>query len=170
MMLAALLALPLLACSEGDEPSRAPLPIVPLEAETASMQASASADPAAAPERDSPHPPAGECIASDTQLTQAIAGEYRTLVAESIQGSKVESGNVAVHRYMRSGEWSTVFASVPVADPGFFVFEEVDGNARFKDVWAGLAGEGDRPALAAWARSLGAPEGFAACFAETVIN
>lgn len=173
-MLVALLSISLLACSGGGEaPTHATEPHASSEAETQPVQSSASTEPAADPERvpsSEGASPADACAAADTQLTDARVGKYSTLVANSIRDDKVRPDEVTIHGFMRSGTWSTVFASIPIADPGFFLFETVDGDVQFRDIWAGLAEEDDRAGLIDWARSLGALEKFASCFAQTVIG
>lgn len=164
-MMAALLSISLLACGGSDD----------------SPQGSASVElpgvespepPAADPGHDSAaiDAPAGACAGADTQLTDLRAAEYAVLVAGAIEDGKVAPADVEIHRFVQDGAWSTVFASIPIADPGFFLFETTNGRTRFKDVWAGIADEDDRPGLIDWASALGAPAGFSACFAQTVIG
>lgn len=112
---------------------------------------------------------AAACEGADTQLTDDHASRYAVLVADAMD-VEVEPEEVAIHRIMVIDGWSTVHASTPVADPAHFVFEHVGGEPRFRDVWGGMADEGDRDGIADWARALGAVEEFAACFAETVID
>lgn len=161
-MWAALLSLSLLACSGSDDSSHDSAARIPAGDPSGGDPGRASAVADA--------PAAGACAGADTQLTDARAREYAVLVAGAIEDGKVEPADAKIHRFLGSGAWSTVFASVPIADPGFFVFETRNGQAQFKDVWAGIADEDDSAGLIDWAKALGAPEEFAACFAQTVIG
>ncbi|NGN44510.1 hypothetical protein G6N74_25940 [Mesorhizobium sp. CGMCC 1.15528] len=69
---------------------------------------------------------------------------------------------------MQSGIWTVVFTEVSVADPGYFFFESSTGGPVFKDVWGGMADEGDGPEITKWAKKLGANNVIASCFADTV--
>ncbi|TDK28648.1 hypothetical protein E2F46_01915 [Luteimonas aestuarii] len=108
------------------------------------------------------------CHGADTGLGDARRDEYLALVSGALEG--VESSSVGIVRFMAIGAWSVVLATTPVADPGWFVFESTDGRNQFKDVWAGMAVEDDRPGLVQWATALGAPKDFSTCFAETILN
>ncbi|MEI5681835.1 hypothetical protein AAAK29_25690 [Mesorhizobium sp. CCNWLW179-1] len=69
---------------------------------------------------------------------------------------------------MQSGIWTVVFTEVSVADPGYFFFESSTGGPVFKDVWGGMADEGDGPEITKWAKKLGANNVIASCFVDTV--
>jgi hypothetical protein len=99
--------------------------------------------------------------------------EYASPVAAAVSkvvGERVMPSDVRISKFLRSGSWSAVYASTPVADDGFLFFQEVNGKKRFRDVWGGMAEPSDRPDLIAWARKTGAPEGLSACFADTAIG
>lgn len=145
-------------------------------ASEASTPAAEAPDPAAPPAGAVVDPSvaaaAGDaqpCIGADVELTDARRKEYLELVADAMD-NKVKPEAVEVVRFMGIGTWSAVFATTPIADPGWLVFESTDRRQQFKDVWGGEADEDDRQGLAEWAAGLGAPADFAACFAETVIN
>lgn len=109
------------------------------------------------------------CAGVDMSLFQARKQEYAGLVAAAV-GQKVRPSETTIDKFLSSGSWSMVYAEIPIADPGYFLFQEVGGQKRFKDVWGGMAQAEDRPELIAWARKLGAPAGLAACFAATAIG
>lgn len=103
------------------------------------------------------------CLSLDTAITVAVAQEYAPLVAEAAETTPEE---VEFLSFMRSGNWSAVYAAVPTADPGYFFFEDVDGQKQFKDVWGGIAYASERDEQIAFAEGLGAPADLAACFAD----
>ncbi|UHD43802.1 hypothetical protein LUX29_11885 [Aureimonas altamirensis] len=105
------------------------------------------------------------CLSIDTGLTVVRAQEYAPLIAKAADGTTPEQ--VEFLSFMQSGNWSVVYAATPVADPGYFFFETVQGKGQFKDVWAGMADPSDRPELIKWAEKLGSPTVLATCFAET---
>ena len=109
------------------------------------------------------------CSTADVELTGARLKEYSRLVAGAMD-DKVKPKAVGVVRFMGVGTWSAVFATTPLADPGWFVFELVDGNVQFKSAWGGVAFEEDRPGVITWAADLGAPSDFAECFAQVAIH
>ncbi|MCW5580817.1 MAG: hypothetical protein KIS72_05725 [Luteimonas sp.] len=151
LSVALLLSLSLLACGKADRsaPGDAPGP-----EPAGPALAGAAADP---------------CAGADLEPGDGRSAEYAPLVAAAVDG-KVGPEDVEILRFLRLGDWSAVFAAIPIADPGWFVCQTVEGSARSKDVWAGLAGADDRPGLVAWATALGAPEPFASCFAQTVVS
>ncbi len=109
------------------------------------------------------------CAGMDTSLFPARKQEYASLVAAAVEG-RVKSSEVTIHLFLSDGPWSMVYADIPIADPGYFLFQGVHGQKHFKDVWGGMAQPEDRPALITWARKLRAPERLAACFADTAIG
>lgn len=94
-------------------------------------------------------------LVSDQSLTKQIKTEYAAHIAESLH-KKVKPASVEVDAVLRSGTWTVVYASIPVADPGYFFFESSSGAPVFKDVWGGFADDDDGPDLIKWARELGA--------------
>lgn len=133
--------------------------------DAAAPPAGAAVDPSAAAAADDAQP----CAGADVELADVRRKEYLKLIADAVD-NKVKPEAVEVDRFMGIGTWNAVYATTPIADPGWFVFESADGRQQFKDVWGGDADEGDRQGLAEWATGLGAPADFASCFAETVIN
>jgi len=107
------------------------------------------------------------CATVDQQLTHNLKIQYASLIAGSLEG-KVQPSKVNINSIMRSGTWTVVYASTPVADPGYFFFDSSSGENVFKDVWGGIAEKGEAPEIARWARSLGANKAISACFADTV--
>jgi len=105
------------------------------------------------------------CTSVDMNSSQACKREYAGLVADAV-GQNVKPPNVTIQTFLASGSWSAVCADTPVADPGYFFFQAVEGRKRFKDVWGGMAQSSDRPKLVAWAKKLGAPDSLTACFAH----
>jgi len=152
----ALLSVSLLACGKADRSA------------AADVRGQASAGNPFVAGSVPAEPAASACAGADLQSDDARKAEYAPFVAGAVDG-KVGPEDVEIHSFMRMGAWSVVFASIPIADPGWFVFETVDGDTRFKDVWAGMADEDDRPGLVDWAKALGAPEQFASCFAQTIV-
>lgn len=105
------------------------------------------------------------CGSLDTALTDARAQEYAPLISQVAEGTAAQE--VEFISFMESGSWSVAYAATPVADPGYFFFEDVAGEKQFKDVWGGVASVSEQPELVAWAEQLGAPADLSACFAET---
>lgn len=104
------------------------------------------------------------CLSLDTAITVVRAQEYAPLIAEAAGTTPEE---VEFLSFMESGSWSAVYAATPVGDPGYFFFENVDGQKQFKDVWGGIADTSERDQQVAYAVDLGAPEDLAACFADS---
>ena len=153
LFLVSLLSASLLACGKTD---RSVPEGAPGQAARPPAAEPASAEPAA-------------CGGADLEPGASRQAEYAPLIAAAVDG-KVRPEDVEVLRYMRMGDWSAVFAAIPIADPGWFVFQTAEGSAVYKDVWAGMADAGGRPGLVAWAKALGAPEPFASCLAQTVVS
>ncbi|MND68329.1 hypothetical protein D3C80_597770 [compost metagenome] len=110
---------------------------------------------------------AAPCATVDQHLIHDLKMQYASLIAGSLEG-KVQPSKVDINSIMRSGNWTVVYASTPVADPGYFFFDSSSGQNVFKDVWGGIAEKGEAPEIAKWARSLGANKAISACFADTV--
>lgn len=110
---------------------------------------------------------ADSCDGVDIQLTDARRHDYARLVGAAMNG-KVRPGNVDISTFMEDGAWSMVLASTPIADPGYFFFEDVDGRKRFRDVWAGVAESDEVPGVIEWAKGLGMPDTFANCFVTAI--
>lgn len=110
---------------------------------------------------------ADPCSAIDQRLTHDLKTQFAPLIAKSLDGD-VKSSKVDIDSIMRSGTWTIVHASTPVADPGYFFFDSSTGDNVFKDVWGGIAEKVEAPEIARWARSLGANKAISACFADTV--
>lgn len=104
------------------------------------------------------------CMSLDTAITVVRAQEYAPLIAEAA-GTTAEE--VEFLSFMESGRWSVVYAATPVADPGYFFFEDVAGQKQFKDVWGGVADASERDDQITYAEALGAPSDLAACFADS---
>ncbi|WP_448955018.1 hypothetical protein [Labrys neptuniae] len=107
------------------------------------------------------------CEGVDTHLTKQRRVEYARLIAGSL-GTKIQPSKVDVMKYMQAGTWTVAYASVPVADPGYFFFETSAGTPKFKDVWGGVADKSEAPEIFKWATKLGANKNIASCFANTV--
>lgn len=112
---------------------------------------------------------ANPCAGVDQSLTKQIKTEYAAHIAESLH-KKVKPASVEVDAVLRSGTWTVVYASTPIADPGYFFFESSSGAPVFKDVWGGFADDDDGPVLIKWARELGANKEIASCFSHVVID
>ena len=112
---------------------------------------------------------ASQCAGVDQQLTKERKAEYAELISKNLK-NKVKASAVEVDSFMQSGDWSVVYASTPVADPGYFFFKKMSGKQTFKDVWAGMADEGDGPKLIKFAESLGANKEIASCFSHVVMT
>ncbi|WP_343314242.1 hypothetical protein AAIB41_03570 [Brucella sp. BE17] len=109
------------------------------------------------------------CTGVDQELTNQRKSEYAEIISRSLEG-KVKPAKVEVDSFMQSGNWTVVYASTPVADPGYFFFDNSSGKQTFKDVWAGMADDGDGPKLVEFAKKLGANEKIAACFSKVVMS
>lgn len=103
------------------------------------------------------------CASLDTGITLPRAQDYAPLIAEAAGTTPEE---VEFLSFAESDDWSLVYAATPVADPGYFFFETVDGERQFKDVWGGIASVSEHDEQVAWAEALGAPADLAACFAD----
>lgn len=110
-----------------------------------------------------------DCTGVDQELTKERKTEYAKLISESLK-EKVKPAKVEVDSFMQSGDWTVVYASTPVADPGYFFFDNSSGKQTFKDVWGGMADEGDGPKLVKFAKDLGANAKIAACFSKVVMS
>jgi len=110
---------------------------------------------------------ADPCSTVDQRLTHDLKIQYASLIAGSLE-DKVKPSKVDIDSIMRSGTWTVVYASTPVADPGYFFFDAATGKNVFKDVWGGVAEKGEAPEIERWARNLGANKAISACFADTV--
>lgn len=151
--------------SEASTPAaEAPTPAAEAP-DVAAPPAAGAVDPSTAAAAGDAQP----CVGADVEIADARRKEFLRLVVGAVD-NKVKPEAVEIDGFMRIGTWSAVYATTPIADPGWFVFESADGRHQFKDVWGGMADEGDRQGLVEWATGLGAPAKFAACFAETVIN
>src|SRR5690606_36860069 len=62
------------------------------------------------------------CDGVTTTLTRQVKLDYRSLIAHSL-GKKVKPASVNIESFMQYGDWSVVYADVPVADPGYFFFD-----------------------------------------------
>lgn len=109
------------------------------------------------------------CFDLDSGITVVRAQEYAPLIAQAA-GDDVEPEQVEFISFTQSGSWSMIYASTPVADPGYFFFEDVDGQKEFRDVWGGVAFESEKAEAVSWAEDLGTPSDLAECFAETVAD
>lgn len=112
---------------------------------------------------------AAPCAGVDRKLTQQRKADYAALVAKSV-GNKVKPSRVEIDTFLQSGDWSVVYATTPIADPGYFFFDHASGKPVFKDVWGGIADDGDGPVLKKWARDLGVNKEIAACFTHVVMD
>jgi hypothetical protein len=72
----------------------------------------------------------------DTRLTKQRRVDYRKLVAESLN-QNVKPSTVDVYEFMQAGTWTMVYATVPVADPGYFFFDSSAEGHNLK-----MSGEG----------------------------
>ncbi|MEN5247108.1 MULTISPECIES: hypothetical protein [Brucella/Ochrobactrum group] len=105
------------------------------------------------------------CDGVTTTLTRQVKSDYRSLIARSL-GKKVKPASVNIESFMQYGNWSVVYADVPVADPGYFFFDLSGKSPELKDVWGGMAERSEMPDLVKWAEKLGANKEIAACFAD----
>ncbi|MBO1027562.1 hypothetical protein IPU75_22985 [Ochrobactrum sp. SD129] len=110
-----------------------------------------------------------DCAGVDQELTKERKTEYAKIISDSLK-EKVKPAKVEVDSFMQSGKWTVVYASTPVADPGYFFFDSNSGKQTFKGVWGGMADEGDGPKLVKFAKDLGANEEIAACFSKVVMS
>ncbi|MEJ5081399.1 hypothetical protein [Ochrobactrum sp. MYb379] len=110
-----------------------------------------------------------DCTGVDQQLTKDRKTKYAKLISESLK-EKVKPAKVEVDSFMQSGDWTVVYATTPLADPGYFFFDNSSGKPTFKDVWGGMADDGDGPKLVKFAKDLGANEKLAACFSKVVMS
>ncbi|MBA8879279.1 hypothetical protein [Phyllobacterium myrsinacearum] len=111
---------------------------------------------------------ADSCAGVDQTLTKQRKNDYAALIAKSLQG-KVKPAKVEVDAFLQSGTWTVIYASTPIADPGYFFFDNSSGASVFVDVWGGIADDGDKPVLIKWARRLGANKEISSCFAHVVM-
>ena len=108
------------------------------------------------------------CRGVDTRLTKQRRVDYGKLVAERTLNQNVKPSTVDVYEFMQAGTWTMVYATVPVADPGYFFFDSSAGRPRFKDVWGGVAQRSEAPEIFKWATKLGANKAIASCFTDAV--
>src|SRR5690606_10868467 len=92
------------------------------------------------------------CAGVDTSLTEKNRQNYAQWIAEAISADlepaeRFEPSEVDVSSVLSAGNWSAAYASIPVADPGFFFFQNVNGQQELRDVWGGMAEPSDRPEL-----------------------
>lgn len=114
---------------------------------------------------------ASPCSGVDTQLTKQRKADFAKLIAQNIHkkvksSQKVKPSQVEIDNFMQSGKWTVVFASVPIAEPGYFFFDSTSGTQEFKDVWGGVAEKNEIPEVTKWALRLGADKAIASCFAN----
>lgn len=107
------------------------------------------------------------CDGVDTSLSLSRKQNYAALMAGAVT-TTVKPSEVKIHNFIGDGAWSAVYASTPVAEDGFFFFEDIAGRPQFKEVWGGWADRSEKPQLIEWARKLGVPKSLAACFADVV--
>ena len=112
---------------------------------------------------------ADPCAGVVQSLTKQKKAEYATLIAKSLD-KKVKPTSIEIDTALRSGTWTVIYASTPIADPGYFFFDSSSGAPVFKDVWGGMADDGDGPVLIKWARKLGANKEIASCFSHVVMS
>ncbi|MCJ8151777.1 hypothetical protein [Shinella sedimenti] len=112
---------------------------------------------------------ADPCAGVDRSLTKQNKAEYAMLIAKSLD-RKVKPASVEIDAALRYETWAVIYASTPVGDPGYFFFDSSSGAPVFKDVWGGMADDGDGPVLIKWARKLGANKEIASCFSHVVMS
>lgn len=112
---------------------------------------------------------ADPCAGVDQSLTKQKKAEYATLIAKSLD-KKVKPTSIEIDTALRSGTWTVIYASTPIADPGYFFFDSSSGAPVFKDVWGGMPDDGDGPVLIKWARKLGANKEISSCFSHVVMS
>ena len=112
---------------------------------------------------------ADPCAGVDQSLTKQKMAEYATLIAKSLD-KKVKPTSIEIDTALRSGTWTVIYASTPIADPGYFFFDSSSGAPVFKDVWGGMPDDGDGPVLIKWARKLGANKEISSCFSHVVMS
>lgn len=110
---------------------------------------------------------ADPCAGVNQTLTKDLKKQYAPLIAKSLNG-KVNPSKVDIDSIIQSGTWTIIYASTPIADPGYFFFNSSSGKPVFKDVWGGIAEKAEAPKIAEWARNLGANKTISTCFADTV--
>lgn len=66
---------------------------------------------------------------------------------------------IEIDAALRFGTWAVIYAATPVAHPGYFFFDSSTREQVFKDVWGGLADDGDGPIVIKWALKLGCEQG-----------
>ncbi|WP_095448233.1 hypothetical protein [Ochrobactrum quorumnocens] len=112
---------------------------------------------------------ANPCTGVEQSLTKQNKADYASLVAKNLD-KKVKPANIQIDAALHSGTWTVIYASTPIADPGYFFFDSSSGVEVFKDVWGGIADDGDGPVLIKWARDLGANKEIALCFSHVVMS
>ncbi|OYR24151.1 hypothetical protein CEV34_3095 [Brucella pseudogrignonensis] len=112
---------------------------------------------------------ADPCAGVVQSLTKQKKAEYATLIAKSLD-KKVKPTSIEIDTALRSGTWTVIYASTPIADPGYFFFDSSSGAPVFKDVWGGMPDDGDGPVLIKWARKLGANKEISSCFSHVVMS
>ena len=112
---------------------------------------------------------ADPCKGVDQNLTKQKKSDYALLVSKSLN-KKVKPANIEIDVALQAGTWTVIYASTPIADPGYFFFDSSSGEQVFKDVWGGMADDGDGPILIKWARELGANKEIASCFSHVVLS
>lgn len=114
------------------------------------------------------------CSGVDMQLTKQRKADFAKLIAQSFKAiipnldKKVKPSQIEIDKFMQLEKWTIVYASAPVADPGYFFFDSSSGKPIFKDVWGGVATKSEASEIEKWALELGANKLIATCFADTV--
>lgn len=111
---------------------------------------------------------AAPCAGADTRLTPARAQHFAPAVAKAAGG--VAPSSVELTGFAQQGDWIFVHAEFTELEPAFFFFRIEGDKMRFVDLWAGFTVEEEKDEDVAWARSIGLPADFAACFARTAID
>lgn len=62
---------------------------------------------------------ADPCAGVVQSLTKQKKAEYATLIAKS-PDKKVKPTSIEIDTALRSGTWTVIYASTPIADPGYF--------------------------------------------------
>jgi len=106
------------------------------------------------------------CDGVTASLTKQQRADYTALIAKSFR-KKVKPTAITIETFMKNGDWAVVYADVPVADPGYFFFNLSGKTPKLKDVWGGMADRSEVPELVKWAKTLGANDKIANCFADT---
>jgi hypothetical protein len=107
------------------------------------------------------------CDGVKVEVTKARKQEYASLVTAAMN-NKFKPSQAEFTTIMESGNWSAAYVSTTVSDDGVMFFQTVNGKKQFRDVWGGYAEPSEKHELVSWAKKLGAPQGLADCFAETV--